>query len=113
MGRLKKVADRPRESRKTVEFLLKLQLDVDNFHGDAIQDLDKFKLWVAHQFTQWDKSILEYFLYEYGLLQNADDDKYFLDFKVESLLKDDTKDDLRPMVEDSLDEETKKEIDKK
>lgn len=102
MNRLKKLADRPRENRKKVSFLLKIGLEVDNFHGDAIQDLDKFKQWVAHTYTQWDKSILEYFLYEYGLTQSSDGDKYFLDFRVESILDDDTKEVLNPKVEDKI-----------
>jgi hypothetical protein len=112
LGRLKKAtltktSNRPRENYKKVEFLLKLTLNVDNFHGDAIDDLDKFKQWVTNSFTEWDDSILEYFLYSYGLLQNAEDNKYFLDFKVENLLKDDTQNELRPMVEDALNDESK------
>ena len=109
--RLIKLNDRPRENYKEVSFLCKLTLQVDNLHGDAINDLDKFKQWVSHTFTQWDQSILEYFLYEYKLLQNdSDDDKYKLDFKVESILRDDTTQPLRPMVEDGLSEETVKQI---
>lgn len=108
MGRLVKTSDRPRENRKKCSFLLKMSLEVDNFHGDAIDDLEKFKSWVANTFTQWDKSILEYFLYEYGLAQNSDSDKYYLDFKIESLLDDDTKDDFRPKIKDSIDEKEKK-----
>ena len=45
--------------------LLSIQLDVDNFHGDAINDLDKFKQWITNTFTKWDSSILEHFLYEF------------------------------------------------
>ena len=109
MKRLKKSIlikenDRPRENFKEVEFLLRLKLGVDNFHGDAFQDLDKFKQWVTNSFTKWDASILEYFLYSYGLLQDSEDNKYFLDFKVENLLKDDTKNEIRPMVEDAIED---------
>ena len=118
MKRLKRSAtlikenDRPRENFKEVEFLLRLKLEVDNFHGDAVQDLDKFKQWVTNYFVEWDDSILEYFLYSYGLLQDSDDNKYFLDFKVENLLKDDTKSDLRPMVENAIDKDEDKNDDK-
>lgn len=90
MSRLKRIADRPRENRKKVSYDLSLSLEVDNSDGTAIDDLKKFKGWVTNKFTQWDKSILEYFLYEYGMIQSPDDDKYFLDFKIESLLDDDT-----------------------
>lgn len=102
MKRLIKLNDRPRENAKEVEFLLRMSLKVDNFHGDAINDLQKFKNWVTNTFTKWDESILEHFLYSYGLLQDAEDNKYHLDFKVENLLIDDTETPLRPMVEDAL-----------
>lgn len=92
MSRLKKIADRPRENRKKVSFALKLSLEVDNSDGDAIDDLKKFKEWTTNIFTKWDKSILEYFLYQYGLLQNENSDKYFLDFRIDNLLDDDTND---------------------
>lgn len=93
MKRLIKINDRPRENRKTVEFTLSMRLDIDNSDGDAVDNLLKFKQWVTNNFTQWDASILEHFLYQYELLQNETNDKYFLDFKVEKITKDDTKDD--------------------
>lgn len=92
MSRLKKLADRPRENRRKVTYLLKIGLEVDNGDGDAIDSLKLFKNWVGDKFTQWDRSILEYFLYDYGLVQSADDDKYFLDFRIEKILEDDTND---------------------
>lgn len=108
MNRLKKLADRPRENRKKVEFLLKIGLEVDNFHGDATEDLEKFKQWIAHTFTEWDSSILQYFLYEYGLLQDGSDDKYYLDFRIESILEDDTQSKLNPKIEDNLEDNVDK-----
>ena len=102
MKKLKKINSRPRENRKSTQFLLSLQLDIDNSSGDAIEDLKKFKEWVTNIFTKWDKSILEYFLYQYGLLQNENSDKYSLDFKVEKLLKDDTMIDAMPVTDENL-----------
>lgn len=92
----------PRENAKEVEFLLRMSLKVDNYHGDAINDLQKFKSWVTNTFTKWDESILEHFLYTYNLLQDSEDNKYNLDFRIENLLIDDTEVPLRPMVEDAL-----------
>ena len=105
MSRLKKIADRPRENRKKVSFALKLSLEVDNSDGDAINDLRKFKDWTTNIFTEWDKSILEYFLYQYGLLQNESSDKYFLDFRIDRLLDDDTNDEHISYKEESNKEE--------
>lgn len=62
MRRLRKIADRPRENRKKVTYMLKIGLEVDNDDGDAIDNLKLFKDWITNKFTQWDKSILEYFL---------------------------------------------------
>lgn len=107
MKRLVKLADRPRENRKKVTYILKLGLEVDNSDGDAIDHLRLFKNWTTNKFTQWDKSILEYFLYEYGLIQNSTDDKYFLDFKIEKLLDDDTEKEQLLLDLSKFDDDTK------
>ena len=62
---LRKIADRPRENRRSVEYVLSLKLDIDNSEGDASEQLKLFKKWVVETFTQWDRSILEHFLYNY------------------------------------------------
>ena len=111
---LRKIADRPRENRRSVEFILSMKLDIDNSEGDASEQLKLFKGWVTDTFTKWDLSILENFLYNYNLLQDYDSSKYHLEFKVEGLTEDDSDSQLRPQVLDTLDkikkdEETDKE----
>ncbi len=111
---LRKIADRPRENRRSVEFILSIKLDIDNSEGDASEQLKLFKGWVTDTFTKWDLSILENFLYNYNLLQDYDSSKYHLEFKVEGLTEDDSDSQLRPQVLDTLDkikkdEETDKE----
>lgn len=90
MKRLKKTSDRPRENNKKVSFLCKLTLEINSQTGESKQELRHFKEWVAERFTKWDESILQYFLYEYGLTQDADNKKYNLDFRIEELLTDDS-----------------------
>lgn len=104
MSRLKKIADRPRENRKKVSYLLEIALEVDNSDGKALEDLNLFKEWMNNKFTKWDKSILEYYLYEYGLLQNPDSDKYYLDFRIKELMEDDTLDSYKNKEENEKDE---------
>ena len=87
---LRKIADRPRENRRSVEFILSMKLDIDNSEGDASEQLKLFKGWVTNTFTKWDLSILENFLYNYNLLQDYDSSKYHLEFKVEGLTEDDS-----------------------
>lgn len=99
---LRKFADRPRENRRSVEFILSMKLDIDNSEGDASEQLKLFKGWVTNTFTKWDLSILENFLYNYNLLQDYDSSKYHLEFKVEGLTEDDSDSQLRPQVLDTL-----------
>ena len=100
---LRKIADRPRENRRSVEYVLSLKLDIDNSEGDAAEQLKLFKKWVVETFTQWDRSILEHFLYNYNLLQDYDSTKYHLEFKVEGLTQDDSEAQLRPQILDTID----------
>ena len=44
---LRVTANRPRENRKSVQYLFSVQLDVDNSCGDAIQRLEQFKKWIT------------------------------------------------------------------
>lgn len=111
MKRLIKTSSRPRENRKSVQYLLSLQLDVDNSCGDAINKLELFKKWVTTCFTHWDESILQYYLYNYNLLQDSEEDKYFLDFRIESILKDDTITTGIPNMDENLKKQLKKEDD--
>ena len=99
---LRKLADRPRENRRSVEYVLSLKLDIDNSEGDASEQLKLFKKWVVETFTQWDRSILEHFLYNYNLLQDYDSTKYHLEFKVEGLTQDDSESQLRPQILDTI-----------
>lgn len=108
MKRLIKTNDRPRENNRTVEFLCKLSLVINTQTGTAKDELSMFKDWVANRFTQWDKSILEYFLYEYNLDQDPDGKKYKLDFRIEDLVKDDS-DGLSEDLEDDKKNKSAKE----
>ncbi len=101
---MRKVADRPRENAKEVEFVMRLNLTVTNDDGDAVEQLEKFKKWVTGIFQHWDESVKEAFLYNYGLLQDSSDSKYKLNFEIDGLVKDDTQADFRPQVEDVLED---------
>ena len=57
---LRVTANRPRENRKSVQYLFSVQLDVDNSCGDAIQRLEQFKKWITTCFVNWNESMREY-----------------------------------------------------
>ena len=107
MARLIKKADRPSENFKEIEYLIRMSLKVNNDEGNAGDDLTRFRQWIPTTFTEWDKSILEHFLYNYGLLQNDSDNKYVLDIKIENILRDDSEK-MRPMVEKAVEEDFEK-----
>ena len=105
MSRLKKVA-RPRPKHKEVWINMRLCFEVSEDNDDlAAEVCAKFKDWARDQFAQWDKSILEHFLYEYGLSQNSNDDKYMLDFYIDKIIKDET---LTPTEQEEYMEEIRK-----
>jgi len=98
--------DRPRENRKKCQYMSKISFEVDNSEADAIEKLQMFKKWFEETFPKWNESILEYFLYAHGLMQDYDSTKYYLDISLESILVDDTK-------ETNLDKNTPEYIDGK
>lgn len=90
MSRLKKIA-KPRSKKKEVVLTTKLTFEVYNDNEDeARQDCHRFKDWIKDQFTEWDHSMLQYFLYAYGLTQDPNDDKYLLDLHIDKIIKDDS-----------------------
>ena len=61
--------------------------------GDSTEEVKEdcalFLRWVREQFTQWDESILQYFLYEYNLVQ---DGRYTLDLHIDRILNNGAQD---------------------
>jgi hypothetical protein len=89
-SRLRKLA-KPRAKKKEVILTLKLNFEVYNDNEDeAKADCKRFKEWVKSQFSEWDNSILQYFLYAYKLVQDPEDDKYLLDIHIDKIIKDDS-----------------------
>ena len=89
MSRLKKIA-KPRTKKKEVVLTIKINFETRNDNSDeAKADCIKFKNWVKDQFTEWDDSMLQYFLYAYNLIQNPED-KYFLDIHIDKIIKDES-----------------------
>lgn len=110
MSRLKKIA-KPRPKKKEVVMTVKLNFEVAEDNEDyAKQDCIKFKDWVRDQFSEWDNSILEHFLYEYGLIQNSEGDKYLLDIHIDKILKDEssTEQEQKEFIEDIEEREKNK-----
>lgn len=90
MSRLKKVA-KPRTKKQEVVLSVKFTFEAFNDNTDEAKlDCKRFKQWMKEQFSEWDHSILQYFLYAYKLMQDADDDKYLLDMHIDKIYKDDS-----------------------
>ena len=82
---------KPRRKRKSVIVTMKYCLDI--FDDDVIE-CDKigkmFRTWMRDHFSNWDESILQYFLYDNNIHQNYNDDRLALDSHLDKIIKDDT-----------------------
>lgn len=97
MIRLKKVAEwlqkiaKPRRKKQEVVLTVKFTFEAINDNTDeARSDLKKFKEWMNQQFTQWNSSILQYFLYSYKLQQDSEGERYRLEHHIDKIIKDDS-----------------------
>jgi hypothetical protein len=101
---------KPRTKKKEVVMTIKFTFEAVNDNEDeAKNDIKRFKDWMKNQFTEWDTSILEYFLYAYKLSQDDDDSKYILDVHIDKILKDDSATiDEREHFQKMIDDENEK-----
>lgn len=82
---------KPRVKKKEVIVETRFTFEVFNDNSDeAKEDCKRFKQWLKDQFTEWDNSILQYFLYAYGLQQDANDEKYKLEVHISQIVKDES-----------------------
>ena len=95
---------KPRRKRKSIILTMKYVLDI---HEDDPIETDKigklFRTWMRDHFSNWDQSILQYFLYENNIKQNATNDRVLLEGHLDKIIKDDTlhsKEDLDKMNEE-------------
>lgn len=87
---IKKIA-KPRTKKKEIVMTVKFTFEAFNDNEDeAKEDVKRFKNWMKDQFTEWDNSILQYFLYAYGLQQGAGDEKYKLEQHIDKIIKDES-----------------------
>jgi len=87
---IQKIA-KPRTKKKEAIIELRFTFEVFNDNPDeAKADVKRFKDWLKDQFTEWDDSILQYFLYAYGLQQDPKDEKYKLEVHISNIVKDES-----------------------
>ena len=70
---------------------MKYCLDIhedDPIETDRIGKL--FRTWMRDHFSNWDQSILQYFLYENNIKQNSAGDRLVLEGHLDKIIKDDT-----------------------
>lgn len=87
---IQKIA-KPRTKKKEAIIELRFTFEVFNDNPEeAKTDVKRFKDWLKDQFTEWDSSILQYFLYAYGLQQDPNDEKYKLEVHISNIVKDES-----------------------
>lgn len=101
---LKRLQAKPRRSRKSIILTMKYVLDIHEDNDDEAKRIGKmFIAWMRDKFSNWDDSVLEYFLYENNIEQNSDDDRLYLEGHLDKILKDDcTHMEDREIEEDNL-----------
>ena len=56
---------KPRRKRKSIILTMKYVLDIHEDDNDEAQRIGKiFKAWMRDKFSDWDETILQYFLYD-------------------------------------------------
>lgn len=111
---IQKIA-KPRTKKKEIVMTVKFTFEVFNDNEDeAKEDVKRFKEWMKDQFTEWDSSVLQYFLYAYGLQQDANDERYMLDVHIDKIIRDESATvgeitDFMKDIKDDLIEEGKEE----
>lgn len=114
MRRLKRLS-KPRTKKKEVVLTLKLVFEAFNDNEDeAKTDCKRFKEWVKNEFSKWNDSVLQYFLYAYKLQQDDEDSKFILSMNIDKILKDEsaTLEEIKNFMEnlESEDEEQEEEL---
>lgn len=101
---MKRLQAKPRRSRKSIILTMKYVLDIHEDNDDEAKRIGKmFIAWMRDKFSNWDDSVLEYFLYENNIEQNSDDDRLYLEGHLDKILKDDcTHMEDREIEEDNL-----------
>lgn len=91
MKRLSKdITAKPRRSRKSIILTMKYVLDIHEDNDDEAKKIGKmFIAWMRDHFSNWDDTVLQYFLYDNNIQQNADNDRLYLEGHLDKILKDD------------------------
>ena len=87
MKRLRLIKSKPRRSRKSIILTMKYTLDIHSDKSDEIRDM--FITWMRDKFSQWDDTILQYFLYDTHTEQNDADDRLELEGHLDKILDED------------------------
>lgn len=89
MGRLIKTA-KPRRKRRSIILTMRYTLDIFEDDPDEAKKIGKeWTRWVRDNFSTWDEAVLQHFLYECGVEQNADGDRLVLEGHLEKIVKND------------------------
>ena len=87
MKRLRLIKSKPRRGRKSIILTMKYTLDIHSDKSDEIRDM--FITWMRDKFSQWDDTILQYFLYDTHTEQNDADDRLELEGHLDKILDED------------------------
>ena len=106
---MKRLVGKPRRGRKSVILTMKFVMDIHEDNKDEAKDIGKkYIAWMRDKFSNWNESILEYFLYENNIAQNTEDDRLELELHLDKIIKDDcTHSEDREIEEYNLNDDNK------
>ena len=88
---MKRLIAKPLRKKKEIKLTVKFVFEAfgDN-ENDTKGDLKLFRNWMTNEFSKWDDSILQHFLYQNNLSQEKQNPKYALSVNVDKIIKDDS-----------------------
>lgn len=91
MSIIKRLTAKPRKKKKEIKLTVKFDFEViSNDDIDAKGDIKLFRNWIANEFSKWNDTILQHFLYQNNLSQDKQESKYILSLNIDKIITDDS-----------------------
>ena len=84
---ISKLQKKKRKIALTAKFVFEV---ISNDDIEAKEDIKLFRNWMANEFSKWNDSILQHFLYQNNLSQEKQNPKYILSVNMDKVISDDS-----------------------
>ena len=88
---MKRLTAKPRKKKKELKLTTKFVFEVfSDDESESKRDIKIFRNWMRDEFPRWSDTILQHFLYQNGLFQEAKHPKYLLSVNIDKIIKDES-----------------------